>query len=90
MGARGVGDPGYILGDCVPREVDHIEQWGGHETLPQALLTMVPTVGTGDASIVHYGTEIDVLARNRSFVEILIVPLFVFLFGIFMFISYTP
>ena len=51
---------------------------------------MVPTVGTGDASIVHYGTEIDVLARNRSFVEILIVPLFVFLFGIFMFISYTP
>ena len=90
LGALGVGDPVYILGDCVPREVDHIEQWGGHETLPQALLTMVPTVGTGDASIVHYGTEIDVLARNRSFVEILIVPLFVFLFGIFMFISYTP
>ena len=67
LGALGVGDPVYILGDCVPREVDHIEQWGGHETLPQALLTMVPTVGTGDASIVHYGTEImSWLATDRS------------------------
>ncbi|MGB1419331.1 MAG: hypothetical protein ACPG7K_00975 [Poseidonia sp.] len=86
----GVGDPIYILGDCVPRDVDHIEKWGGHETLPQALLTMVPTTGTGDASIVHYGTEMDVLAKNRSLFEIFIVPLLIFLFGIFMFINYTP
>ena len=86
----GVGDPIYILGDCVPRDVDHIEKWGGHETLAQALLTMVPTTGTGDASIVHYGTEMDVLAKNRSLFEILIVPLLIFLFGIFMFVNYTP
>ena len=70
--------------------MENINKWGGHESLPQALLTMVPTVGTGDPSILHYGTELDVLARNRSFVEMFLVPLFVFLFGIFMFISYTP
>ena len=86
----GIGDPVYVLGDCVPRDVDHIEKWGGHETLPQALLTMVPTTGTGDASIVHYGTEMDVLSKNRSLFEIFIVPLLIFLFGIFMFLNYTP
>jgi hypothetical protein len=51
---------------------------------------MVPTTDTGDASVVHYGTEMDVLAKNRSLFEIFIVPLFVFLLGIFMFINYTP
>ena len=86
----GVGDPVYILGDCVPRDVDHLQTWGSHETLAQALLTMVPTTGTGDASILHYGTEMDVLAKNRSLFEIFIVPLIIFLFGIFMFINYTP
>ena len=90
LAALGIGDPVYILGDCVPRDVDHIEKWGGHETLPQALLTMVPTTGTGDASIVHYGTEMDVLSKNRSLFEIFIVPLLIFLFGIFMFLNYTP
>ena len=86
----GVGDPVYILGDCVPRKRDHLEKWGSHESLPQALLTMVPTTDTGDASILHYGTEMDVLAKSRSLFEIFIVPLFIFLFGIFMFINYTP
>jgi hypothetical protein len=38
----------------------------------------------------HYGTEMDVLAKNRSLFEILIVPLLIFLFGIFMFVNYTP
>ena len=51
---------------------------------------MVPTTGTGDASVLHYGTEMDVLAKNRSLFEIFIVPLFIFLFGVFMFINYTP
>ena len=46
--------------------------------------------GTGDASVLHYGTEMDVLAKNRSLFEIFIVPLLIFLFGIFMFINYTP
>ena len=86
----GIGDPVYVLGDCVPRSKEHMEKWGSHDTLPQALLTMVPTTDTGDASIVHYGTEMDVLAKNRSLFEIFIVPLLIFLFGIFMFISYTP
>jgi len=86
----GIGDPIYVLGDCVPRSQEHLEKWGSHETLPQALLTMVPTTDTGDPSIVHYGTEMDVLAKNRSLFEIFIVPLLVFLFGIFMFINYTP
>ena len=86
----GIGDPVYVLGDCVPRSKEHMEKWGSHDTLPQALLTMVPTTNTGDASIVHYGTEMDVLAKNRSLFEIFIVPLLIFLFGIFMFISYTP
>ena len=86
----GIGDPIYVLGDCVPRAQDHLQKWGGHETLAQALLTMVPTTDTGDASVVHYGTEMDVLAKNRSLFEIFIVPLFVFLLGIFMFINYTP
>ena len=74
----------------MPRSQEHLEKWGSHETLPQALLTMVPTTDTGDPSIVHYGTEMDVLAKNRSLFEIFIVPLLVFLFGIFMFINYTP
>lgn len=86
----GIGDPIYILGDCVPRAQDHLQKWGGHETLAQALLTMVPTTDTGDASVLHYGTEMDVLGKNRSLFEIFIVPLFVFLLGIFMFINYTP
>ena len=86
----GIGDPVYILGDCVPRDVDHLQKWGSDETLAQALLTMVPTTGTGDASVLHYGTEMDVLAKNRSLFEIFIVPLLIFLFGIFMFINYTP
>ena len=86
----GVGDPIYILGDCVPRTNEHLEKWGGHPTLAQALLTMVPTKGTGDQSSFHYGTELDVLAHNRSVFEILLVPLFVFLLSVFMFISYTP
>ena len=33
---------------------------------------------------------LDVLSKNRSLFEIFIVPLLVFLFGIFMFINYTP
>jgi hypothetical protein len=90
LNALGIGDPIYILGDCVPRAQDHLQKWGSHETLAQALLTMVPTTDTGDASVLHYGTEMDVLAKNRSLFEIFIVPLFVFLLGIFMFISYTP
>lgn len=90
LAGLGVGDPVYILGDCVPRKRDHLEKWGSHESLPQALLTMVPTTDTGDASILHYGTEMDVLAKSRSLFEIFIVPLFIFLFGIFMFLNYTP
>ena len=90
LNAFGIGDPVYILGDCVPRAQDHLQKWGTHETLAQALLTMVPTTDTGDASVLHYGTEMDVLAKNRSLFEIFIVPLFVFLLGIFMFINYTP
>ena len=58
--------------------------------MAQALLTMVPTKGTGDQSSFHYGTELDVLSHNRSVFEILLVPLFVFLLSVFMFISYTP
>jgi len=30
------------------------------------------------------------LAQNRSIFEILIVPLFVFTMGVFMFLNYTP
>ena len=90
LAGLGVGDPVYILGDCVPRKRDHLEKWGSHESLPQALLTMVPTTDTGDASILHYGTEMDVLAKSRSLFEIFIVPLFIFVFGSFMFLNYTP
>lgn len=86
----GIGDPLYILGDCVPRKREHMEAWGSHDTLAQALLTMVPTTETGDASVMHYGTEMDVLAKNRSLFEIFIVPMLIFLFGIFMFLNYTP
>jgi len=90
LSAIGIGDPVYVLGNCVPRSQEHLEKWGSHDTLPQALLTMVPTTDTGDPSIVHYGTEMDVLSKNRSLFEIFIVPLLVFLFGIFMFLNYTP
>jgi hypothetical protein len=58
--------------------------------LPNALLTVVPSTDTGDASVLHYGTEIDMIANNRSIFEILIVPMLVFLFGVFMFLNYTP
>jgi hypothetical protein len=50
----------------------------------------VPSTDTGDASVLHYGTEIDMIANNRSIFEILIVPMLVFLFGVFMFLNYTP
>ena len=30
------------------------------------------------------------IANNRSIFEILIVPMLVFLFGVFMFLNYTP
>jgi hypothetical protein len=86
----GIGDPVYILGDCVPRTQDHKEQWGTDPVLPNALLTVVPSTDTGDASVLHYGTEIDMIANNRSIFEILIVPMLVFLFGVFMFLNYTP
>jgi hypothetical protein len=51
---------------------------------------MVPSTDTGEGSVLHYGTELDVLSNLRSTFEILIVPMLVFLFGIFMFINYTP
>jgi hypothetical protein len=86
----GVGDPIYVMGDCMPRTREHIERWGGHETLSHALLTMVRSTNTEDKSVLRYGTEIDILSGHRSMFEIFIVPLFIFLFGIFMFISYTP
>ena len=86
----GVGDPLYILGDCVPRTEQHLRDWGGDPTVQNALLTVVPTTGTGDASVLHLGTELDLLAQNRSIFEILIVPLFVFTMGVFMFLNYTP
>ncbi len=86
----GIGDPIYLLGDCEPRKNDHLEAWGSDPTLPNALVTIVPSTDTGEGSVLHYGTELDVLSNMRSTFEILIVPMLVFLFGIFMFISYTP
>lgn len=86
----GVGDPVYILGDCVPRTEDDKEMWGSDPTLGNALLTVVPSTDTGDASVMHYGTELDVMSNNRSIFEILIVPCLVFVFGVFMFLNYTP
>ena len=86
----GIGDPVYVLGDCVPRSHDHMEAWGRDESLANSLVMMVPSTDTGDASILHYGTELSIIANNRSFFEILIVPCLVFLFSIFMFVNYTP
>jgi hypothetical protein len=86
----GVGDPIYLLGDCVPRTQQHKDDWGCDETLGNALVTMVPSKDTGDASVMHYGTELDLLSKNRSIFEILIVPLLIFTFGVFMFLNYTP
>jgi len=86
----GVGDPIYVIGDCVPRTKENIERWGSHETLSHSLVTMAPSTHTGDLSKLRYGTEIDILSHHRSVFEIFIVPLFIFMFGIFMFISYTP
>ncbi len=86
----GVGDPIYLLGDCEPRKNDHLEAWGSDPTLPNALVTIVPSTDTGEGSVLHYGTELDVLSNMRSTFEILIVPMLVFLFGIFMFVNYTP
>lgn len=86
----GVGDPVYILGDCVPRTEEDKQMWGCDPTLGNALLTVVPSTDTGDASVMHYGTELDVMSNNRSIFEILIVPSLVFIFGVFMFLNYTP
>lgn len=86
----GTGDPVYVLGDCVPRSHEDLEQNGSDETLANALVTMVPSVDTGEASTLHYGTEVDVLATRRSSFETLIVPLLVFTFGIVMFLQYKP
>ena len=90
VSAIGVGDPIYILGDCVPRSREHLDAWGGDETEGSALITMVPSSETGEGSVFSIGTEMDVLAGRRSTFEILIVPLIVFVFGIFMFLDYTP
>ncbi|MGB1588231.1 MAG: hypothetical protein ACPHJD_05395 [Poseidonia sp.] len=86
----GIGDPIYILGDCVSRTEQDKQDWGSDPVLANALVTMVPSAHTGDPSVIHYGTEIDLLSKNRSIFEIFIVPLLVFLFGVFMFLNYTP
>jgi len=86
----GIGDPIYILGDCVSRTTEDKESWGSDPVLPNALVTMVPSTDTNDASVMHYGTEIDIMGKNRSIFEILVVPMLVFTFGVFMFLNYTP
>ena len=88
--ALGVGDPVYILGECISRTQEHREQWGTDSNLGQSLVTVVPSTTSSAKSVVHYGTELDLIADHRSVFEILVVPVFVFLFGIFMFINYTP
>ena len=88
--AIGVGDPIYILGDCVPRTREHLDTWGADETESSALVTMVPSSDTGEGSVMSLGTELDVLSNRRSKFEMMIVPLFVFIFGIFMFLDYAP
>lgn len=90
VSAIGVGDPMYILGDCTPRTREHLDAWGGDETEASALVTMIPSSDTGEGSVMSLGTEMDVLSSRRSRFEMLIVPLFVFIFGIFMFLDYTP
>ena len=90
VNAIGVGDPLYVLGDCVPRSREHLDAWGGDETEGSALVTMVPSTETGEGSIMSLGTELDVVAQRRSRFEMLIVPIIVFTFGIFMFLNYTP
>ncbi len=55
-----------------------------------ALITMVPSSETGEGSIMSLGTELDVFAKRRSRFEMLIVPIIVFIFGIFMFLDYKP
>ena len=86
----GIGDPVYVLGDCVPRSHDHMEEWGRDESLASSLVMMVPSTDTGETSILQYGTELNLIANNRSIFEILVVPCVVFLFSIFMFVSYSP
>ncbi|MDA7464389.1 hypothetical protein N9N14_01635 [Candidatus Poseidonia alphae] len=90
VSAIGVGDPLYVLGDCVPRTREHLDAWGGDETEGSALITMVPSSETGEGSIMSLGTELDVVAKRRSRFEMLIVPIIVFIFGIFMFLDYKP
>jgi len=90
LSVLGVGDPAYVLGDCVPRTHEHMEEWGRDETLANSLVMMVPSTDTGEASVLHYGTEFHLLSSKRSVFEILIVPCVVFLFGVFMFVNYTP
>ena len=90
LNVLGVGDPAYVLGDCVPRTHEHMEEWGRDETLANSLVMMVPSTDTGEASVLHYGTELDILSSKRSVFEILIVPCAVFLFSVFMFVNYTP
>jgi len=90
LNVLGVGDPAYVLGDCVPRTHEHMEEWGRDETLANSLVMMVPSTDTGEASVLHYGTELHILSSKRSVFEILIVPCVVFLFGVFMFVNYTP
>ncbi|MBQ71022.1 MAG: hypothetical protein CMA65_06005 [Euryarchaeota archaeon] len=90
VAAIGIGDPMYILGDCIPRTREHLDVWGGDETEASALVTMVPSSDTGEGSVISLGTEMDVLSHRRSGFEMMIVPLFVFLFGIFMFLDYAP
>ena len=80
----------YILGDCIPRTREHLDAWGGDETEASALVTMVPSSDTGEGSVISLGTEMDVLSHRRSGFEMMIVPLFVFMFGIFMFLDYAP
>ena len=86
----GVGDPVYVLGDCIPRTHEHMEEWGRDATLANSLVMMVPSSDTGEHSILHYGTELDLISQNRSMFEILVIPCLVFVFSVFMFVNYTP
>ena len=51
-----------------------MEEWGRDATLANSLVMMVPSSDTGEHSILHYGTELDLISQNRSMFEILVIP----------------
>ena len=80
-----LGNPVYLLGTSSSRSQEELSKEGLDGTLQNSLLVMNGEDAPGVKSIVQRGTELANLGRMRSTMEMIIIPVFLFLGGIALF-----